>query len=861
MSDYPDSIYDGRDRENKEGFVTDLSDATRLFKEDAEAWDGEITAIQESLGVEPGAPGEGKFLRLNNRNAPLQERLRHLGSHHLDYKNFTEYNSDLVPASAYPGIITEGGEPVGTGVFPSISFLTGTHDYIIRQTGLVYGFRFFPRAGAWDNVGEFKLQIHRNISGTIFKSVVLSEDVLDQVVPGEINTITFDTPIEVRSGDYIGGYITHLGFDVDLQFEAAEVEAGVVWARPGPVDGVVDWSTSLFTGVDLAIPIEVIMTAPQIVVLGESIQDGFIDSLIGNYSFIDNRDRTNSPSSLSYLIEQCLDNTVQNYCFGGSTFLSPSPFGNSIRDRWDEVVALKPKTVVLGTPINDLIAENLLADVLTAYTEILDEAQTEGIFLICLSIAPSTGSSDTEADSIDTWNTAISDLVKSYKGTVYVDVKDRIGAFRESGEAGNLQDIKAEFDEDGLHLNQIGYQAYGDFVLEHVGAVILKGFAKYKQIGFMNGCTNSRSGRIAELCSGENIGYFGGRGGVIFYANNMFLNKDGDFEVRGEGGPGAVKASGMAITNGRFGFYSGEAFTDGQVLTPAELAPFLAVGLSKDRVNVYKDDETVFHAGNAEFSGPSSTILRVLDQLTIFGDNIRYKDGTFYAGAEDYSYLALSAGAIAFYSRTGATPGGATTAVLRFLINSAGQVQIPDFTVKGLVETEADGSLSSGAKAVKHIFSATDVETKTGTGTTTLHTFNLPSMFWSVGKSVKMIASGLISSDATPGNTTFRFRHGSTTLCSTAAQALGPNYSNRGWEATCTITCTAVTSTTATLEVQGQLRLSVSAPDAVILDMENTATVSVTRNSAQALFSDINFDNSGNSVTERIFVVEAYDPV
>jgi hypothetical protein len=70
-----------------------------------------------------------------------------------------------------------------------------------------------------------------------------------------------------------------------------------------------------------------------------------------------------------------------------------------------------------------------------------------------------------------------------------------------------------------------------------------------------------------------------------------------------------------------------------------------------------------------------------------------------------------------------------------------------------------------------------------------------------------------------------------------------------------------VTSTTATLEVQGQLRLSVSAPDAVILDMENTATVSVTRNSAQALFSDINFDNSGNSVTERIFVVEAYDPV
>lgn len=49
MSDYPDSIYEGRVRANKPGFPFDPNKDDTLFGEDADAWDDEITAIEEDL--------------------------------------------------------------------------------------------------------------------------------------------------------------------------------------------------------------------------------------------------------------------------------------------------------------------------------------------------------------------------------------------------------------------------------------------------------------------------------------------------------------------------------------------------------------------------------------------------------------------------------------------------------------------------------------------------------------------------------------------------------------------------------------------------------------------------------------------
>lgn len=49
MSDYPTSIYEGRERANKPGFPFDPDKDDTLFGEDADAWDDEITAIEEDL--------------------------------------------------------------------------------------------------------------------------------------------------------------------------------------------------------------------------------------------------------------------------------------------------------------------------------------------------------------------------------------------------------------------------------------------------------------------------------------------------------------------------------------------------------------------------------------------------------------------------------------------------------------------------------------------------------------------------------------------------------------------------------------------------------------------------------------------
>jgi len=173
--------------------------------------------------------------------------------------------------------------------------------------------------------------------------------------------------------------------------------------------------------------------------------------------------------------------------------------------------------------------------------------------------------------------------------------------------------------------------------------------------------------------------------------------------------------------------------------------------------------------------------------------------------------------------------------------------------------SDAIRALISGADQalVGHLHSATSYTSYTGTTWTTLHTYSIPADFWEEGKTVQVTAYGTLSTDATPGNIGYLFRIGTTTIATIGTVALPSSLSNRGWNSEIYITCTATTATQATLEVQGQVRLSLSAADAVVIDMERTATITVTRNSAQNLQSRVDFSSSGNTLVERLFVVRA----
>lgn len=68
MSEYPDDIYEGRDRANKAGFPFDPDDPEVIFAEDSKAWDDEITATQTELGTNP----KGSFADVKARLDALE---------------------------------------------------------------------------------------------------------------------------------------------------------------------------------------------------------------------------------------------------------------------------------------------------------------------------------------------------------------------------------------------------------------------------------------------------------------------------------------------------------------------------------------------------------------------------------------------------------------------------------------------------------------------------------------------------------------------------------------------------------------------------------------------------------------------
>jgi len=91
---YPDSIYDPRARANKQGFLYDADDATRLFAEDVDGWDDEIKALENTLGLNP----QGLF-------PTVADRLNSAGANGLFTRKF-EANLEAI-AGWYNGGTTE----------------------------------------------------------------------------------------------------------------------------------------------------------------------------------------------------------------------------------------------------------------------------------------------------------------------------------------------------------------------------------------------------------------------------------------------------------------------------------------------------------------------------------------------------------------------------------------------------------------------------------------------------------------------------------------------------------------------------------------------------------------------------------
>jgi hypothetical protein len=136
--------------------------------------------------------------------------------------------------------------------------------------------------------------------------------------------------------------------------------------------------------------------------------------------------------------------------------------------------------------------------------------------------------------------------------------------------------------------------------------------------------------------------------------------------------------------------------------------------------------------------------------------------------------------------------------------------------------------------------------------------YSIPADDCQPGRVYRVTARGVYGTTAAPGTFTIRMKLGATVVATTGANTPTASLTNRGWETTFDITCITAGGS-GTVEGQGVTRLSTTAIAANIIDMENTATVTVNTTAAQTLQMSAQWAtaNAANTITLRQIVVEA----
>ncbi|RKY30311.1 MAG: hypothetical protein DRP74_07290, partial [Candidatus Omnitrophota bacterium] len=591
--------------------------------------------------------GDGRWLKLDCGNDPIWETLEHEGSHWLRYKDDKDYNEDIVTWSAYPGILTTGGTDFGMPIVLQLrEWFFYAHDYRLRQTGETTKLDIYLNTVT--GLEEFKVSSWRENADGTFTRIDTTDNLAGSLSAGNNENVSIS--LEVRTGDYYSVFIKNNG-TAQNYFKGRTVTTGDTYYIDGPMTGNnVDWLNDADgTESNVIAPVVLKGTAPEIVVVGDSIMDGYSsDTNYRNHSFIDNRNYTNLENNPAHFIERTLNGSVQNYAVGGSKIHSSTANCNSIIDRWTEIVALKPKTVILQGGVNDILASENKQNVLNDYETMLNSAATNDIFVIVVSIAPADGSTNEQAATIDDWNGDIKALCDNYSNAVYVDIKDRMGAFRVGGDAGNLWDLKDGYcDTDTLHLTPLGTKVYSDFILEHMGAVVSQGITKTANFSTKTGFTVSESGRLAEEAIGEKISHFGkGAGGVSYLGDNVYLDPDGNPIARTSAGAGAGKASILTLGDGKILHTIAEETTDGEKITDLiytlqddinrtwirKLAVSSSIGYSPDE-NFRSFIKTTAENLSVDFRGTgangSGNDACTIDYITTPNEYWNYKNMTF----------------------------------------------------------------------------------------------------------------------------------------------------------------------------------------------------------------------------------------
>lgn len=358
-----------------------------------------------------------------------------------------ERNSDIVEAGGYSAIATTG---------TALSFASGGRGFIfknnlarIRQSGSITKVSFYYRQGNTTSLTELYIQIWRNI-GTTY-TLICEENILDRVIPASINVISLKNPFAVQEGDFVGITGVPATVGIEYSFAVNVTTAGSLYYYNGArITDDLNWDSE--TSLTYIVPIKVYMQAPMLVAIGDSIVSG----ANANTSFAQNAIEFTRASQITRQLELLDANYVcQNLGIGSQVSLW-------VKNRFtNDCVNIKPKIAYIHVGVNDIaIGTETKTGYLSNMQTMIEACIAAGIVPVVGKILPWTNGTNAQMQTRDDWMLDLRALVATYRGAIFVDFDETIGEFRTGGDAGNLWNIKAAYDDgDHVHLNESGYAA------------------------------------------------------------------------------------------------------------------------------------------------------------------------------------------------------------------------------------------------------------------------------------------------------------------------------------------------------------------------------------------------------------------
>lgn len=344
-------------------------------------------------------------------------------------------------------------------------FITVGQSYRIRQDGTLSRVRL--HAAATGGLTGFYVKVWR-FNGVTYDLVGTSNNIAGNLVANSITTVELTAPIAgVREGDYYGFRIEAL--DNTRHFHAKLGVPGVssYWVVNAiPSSTGYDWA-SRSQSVGAVFPIELYMTPPQAVFIGDSIIAGHEN----HWSFLETEAVSDIDSTIERRFAELSGMTYQNMGIGGE-------LAADVAARFTaDALNLNPIYAVVEGGINDISVGGSEDAFLAAWDSMPSAAQADPdvAVTVVLLMLPWTGGSNAQMQRRDAWNASLAALAATYSKAVVIDAGPHVGQFRLGGDANNLWDIQPQYDENGIHFTAAGHARIAEAIYDALAAQDLLG--------------------------------------------------------------------------------------------------------------------------------------------------------------------------------------------------------------------------------------------------------------------------------------------------------------------------------------------------------------------------------------------------